>query len=176
MPSRLSSPVPYSWQVLLGVLLGATPLSALFWGLGAPFAPVMEAAKLLGSATLAVQTLVLASSLAASLPKAVGGLGPDDDCERELHAGTLWRVAGVRFLLMPLVGLAMNKVALRLLSPQSRLLSVPSHQHVHVHVRVGAAVQSVFFPACGPHLLSSAAGERSVPSAPLVSHLIGWIG
>ena len=153
---------PHSWQVLLGVVLGATPLSALFLGLGAPFAPIMDAAKLLGSATLAVQTLVLASSLAASLPESDGERGPEDDRERELHATTLWRVAGVRLLLMPLVGLALNKVAVHPLLSPTRSLGLPLQ-----HCRVAAAISTVFCPPCGPHLLPSAAGESSAPLYPV---------
>ncbi|KAJ7546285.1 hypothetical protein O6H91_08G033600 [Diphasiastrum complanatum] len=76
--------------VLVGILIGATPLSHLFfpgqdlisaettnstcgWGLLYSFtrgilSPLHEAASLLGSGTLSVQMLVLACSLAASFP------------------------------------------------------------------------------------------------------------
>eukprot|EP00850_Spirogloea_muscicola_P014387 SM000103S09479 [mRNA] locus=s103:177162:180399:- [translate_table: standard] len=88
--SRVMNPPLYG--VLIGMLIGGTPLSHLF--VAAPhdkngtagesltsgvlallfrstagiFRPVLEAVTVLGSATLAVQTIVLASSLAASVP------------------------------------------------------------------------------------------------------------
>eukprot|EP00850_Spirogloea_muscicola_P009187 SM000051S17547 [mRNA] locus=s51:194770:197972:+ [translate_table: standard] len=91
--SRVMNPPLYG--VLIGMLIGGTPLSHLF--VAAPhdkvgmagesltsgvlallfrstagiFRPVLEAVTVLGSATLAVQTIVLASSLAASVPSEV---------------------------------------------------------------------------------------------------------
>ncbi|GAQ83988.1 hypothetical protein KFL_001720010 [Klebsormidium nitens] len=83
---------PPLYGVFLGLIIGATPLAHLFLPpataaaenlanatsitpltvlatlTSGVFRPVMEAASLLGTATLAVQTVVLASSLAASIP------------------------------------------------------------------------------------------------------------
>ncbi|KAL3683882.1 hypothetical protein R1sor_001904 [Riccia sorocarpa] len=144
---------PPLYGVFIGLLIGGTPLSHLFLGsrdgmalAASPFAtvgtvaklrsvtagilsPVFEAASLLGTATLAVQTVVLATSLGASLPKLKGKTSvlvssPEkidpkeveivDDKEASLvksqsalDSKAFWIISFVRLLVMPFFGLCL---------------------------------------------------------------------
>ncbi|KAL2635999.1 hypothetical protein R1flu_007478 [Riccia fluitans] len=140
---------PPLYGVLIGLLIGGTPLSHLFLGsregialtasqfgtVGALaklrsvsagiLSPVFEAVSLLGTATLAVQTVVLATSLGASLPKiteksSVKSSPKEMDpkevevvdekeanlvkSQSALDSKSFWVISFVRLLIMPFVG------------------------------------------------------------------------
>jgi hypothetical protein len=146
-------------QVLVGVLVGGTPLSQFCLPVVAESAvgveattgavmmlhsvaagilrPIFDAATLLGTATMAVQTVVLASSLAASMPslKAKGSSSsnktsttsgvvgnPLKDALRTTDASpgarpeplldrrAFWVISSVRLIAMPVVGIIMTTV------------------------------------------------------------------
>ncbi|KAG0568183.1 hypothetical protein KC19_6G000700 [Ceratodon purpureus] len=142
--TRIMNPPLYG--VLIGVLVGGTPLSHLFLPVanGATISvpstgalavmrtstagilrPVFDAATLLGTATLAVQTIVLASSLAASLPPldtvrdtkkssrpamegVINSREPEaGSCSAELDSildtRAFWIISSVRLVAMPVI-------------------------------------------------------------------------
>jgi predicted permease len=148
---------PPLYGVLVGVLVGGTPLSQFCLPVVAESAvgmeattgavmmlhsvaagilrPIFEAATLLGTATMAVQTVVLASSLAASMPslKAKGSSSsnktsttsgvvgnPLKDALRTTDASAgarpeplldrraFWVISSVRLIAMPVVGIIMT--------------------------------------------------------------------
>ncbi|CAK9211013.1 unnamed protein product [Sphagnum troendelagicum] len=147
---------PPLYGVLVGVLVGGTPLSQFCLPIVAESAvgveattgavmmlrsvaagilrPIFDAATLLGTATMAVQTVVLASSLAASMPslKAKGSSSPNKtsttsgvvgnplkDALRTTDASAgarpeplldrraFWIISSVRLIAMPVVGIIM---------------------------------------------------------------------
>ncbi|CAM6040083.1 unnamed protein product [Sphagnum compactum] len=148
---------PPLYGVLVGVLVGGTPLSQFCLPVVAESAvgveattgavmmlhsvaagilrPIFDAATLLGTATMAVQTVVLASSLAASMPslKAKGSSSsnktsttsgvvgnPPKDALRTTDASAgarpellldrraFWVISSVRLIAMPVVGIIMT--------------------------------------------------------------------
>ncbi|KAH9299576.1 hypothetical protein KI387_031258, partial [Taxus chinensis] len=98
---------------------------ALYFGFSGLLQTIWEAASLLGSAAVAVQTIVLACSLAPSIPNFIRKTKNSDtgelcknssneegtsNCHLTLDNHVFWAITCVRLIAMPLAGLLIVKI------------------------------------------------------------------